>query len=116
MMKNMRSVCACFMHGEQQKYYHDEVGINSRLDEIQAAVLRIKLPHLEEWIRGRQQKAERYESMIAEAGLTRTFAFPSSDLKAATSTICLSFALAVRSTISLKRDGGSRARRTLERA
>jgi dTDP-4-amino-4,6-dideoxygalactose transaminase len=64
------------VHGEQQKYYHDEVGINSRLDEIQAAVLRIKLPHLEEWIRGRQQKAARYQSMFAEAGLSEDVRSP----------------------------------------
>lgn len=64
------------VHGEQQKYYHDEVGVNSRLDEIQAAVLRIKLRHLEEWIRGRRQKAERYESMIAEAGLSEDVRVP----------------------------------------
>jgi dTDP-4-amino-4,6-dideoxygalactose transaminase len=64
------------VHGEQQKYYHDEVGVNSRLDEIQAAVLRIKLPHLEDWIRGRQQKAARYESMFAAAGLNENIRAP----------------------------------------
>jgi dTDP-4-amino-4,6-dideoxygalactose transaminase len=64
------------VHGEQQKYYHDEVGVNSRLDEIQAAVLRIKLPHLEDWIRGRQQQAARYESMFAAAGLSQNIRSP----------------------------------------
>jgi dTDP-4-amino-4,6-dideoxygalactose transaminase len=64
------------VHGEHQKYYHDEVGVNSRLDEIQAAVLRIKLPHLEDWIRGRQQKAARYESMFTAAGLSENIRSP----------------------------------------
>lgn len=57
------------VHGEAEKYHHDAVGINSRLDEIQAAVLRTKLPHLEAWIEGRQHRAKRYESMFADAGL-----------------------------------------------
>jgi dTDP-4-amino-4,6-dideoxygalactose transaminase len=64
------------VHGEAQKYYHDEVGINSRLDEMQAAVLRIKLPHLESWIRGREAKAARYESLFADAGLTEQVRAP----------------------------------------
>jgi|SRR5215831_3095901 len=64
------------VHGEAQKYYHDEVGINSRLDEMQAAVLRIKLPHLEEWIGGRQQRAARYASMFVDAGLSERVCLP----------------------------------------
>jgi len=57
------------VHGEEKKYYHRCIGINSRLDSLQAAVLRVKLPHLDEWIAGRQHRAQRYESMFAEAGL-----------------------------------------------
>jgi dTDP-4-amino-4,6-dideoxygalactose transaminase len=57
------------VHGEEKKYYHRCIGINSRLDSLQAAVLRVKLPHLDEWIAGRQHRARRYESMFAEAGL-----------------------------------------------
>jgi dTDP-4-amino-4,6-dideoxygalactose transaminase len=64
------------VHGEQQKYHHDEVGVNSRLDEMQAAVLRSKLPHLEEWIEGRQYRAKRYESMFTDAGLAEYVAAP----------------------------------------
>lgn len=64
------------VHGEQQKYHHDEVGINSRLDEIQAAVLRAKLPHLEAWIEGRQRKVGQYEAMFAEAGLSEHVTTP----------------------------------------
>lgn len=58
------------VHGEEKKYYHRCIGINSRLDSLQAAVLRVKLPHLDEWIAGRQHRARRYESMFAEAGLS----------------------------------------------
>jgi dTDP-4-amino-4,6-dideoxygalactose transaminase len=57
------------VHGEEKKYYHSCIGINSRLDSLQAAVLRVKLPHLDDWIAGRQHRAQRYESMFAEAGL-----------------------------------------------
>lgn len=57
------------VHGEAQKYHHDVVGINSRLDELQAAVLRVKLAHLDEWTSARQRKARQYESMFTDAGL-----------------------------------------------
>lgn len=57
------------VHGEEKRYYHSCIGINSRLDSLQAAVLRVKLPHLDDWIAGRQHRARRYESMFAEAGL-----------------------------------------------
>ena len=64
------------VHGEEQKYHHSEVGINSRLDEMQAAVLRSKLPLLEEWIEGRQERARRYESLFAAAGLSEYVTAP----------------------------------------
>jgi dTDP-4-amino-4,6-dideoxygalactose transaminase len=57
------------VHGEDQKYHHKHVGINSRLDALQAAVLRVKLPHLDEWSTGRQRRAQQYELMFADAGL-----------------------------------------------
>ena len=47
-------------HGSKVKYYHDYVGVNSRLDSIQAAILRIKLRHLDEYIKARQEAAEKY--------------------------------------------------------
>jgi dTDP-4-amino-4,6-dideoxygalactose transaminase len=53
------------VHGSRTRYYHDEHGINSRLDEIQAAVLRVKLPHLPEWNHARQAIADRYDHLLA---------------------------------------------------
>ncbi len=57
-------------HGAERRYYHQQVGGNFRIDELQAAVLRIKLPHLPAWTRARQENAGRYRQLIAEAGLT----------------------------------------------
>jgi dTDP-4-amino-4,6-dideoxygalactose transaminase len=48
------------LHGGTRQYYHDEVGYNSRLDTLQAAVLLAKLPHLEGWSRARGERAQRY--------------------------------------------------------
>ena len=45
------------MHGSKQKYHHDVLGTNSRLDALQAAVLRVKLRHLAKWTAGRQGRA-----------------------------------------------------------
>ncbi len=56
-------------HGELGKYRHDMVGVNSRLDELQAAVLRVKLRYLEDWIAGRQARAARYDQLFRGAGL-----------------------------------------------
>jgi dTDP-4-amino-4,6-dideoxygalactose transaminase len=64
------------VHGEEKKYHHELVGINSRLDELQAAVLRVKLQHLEDWTRARQRKAERYELMFLDAGLSEHVTTP----------------------------------------
>jgi dTDP-4-amino-4,6-dideoxygalactose transaminase len=57
------------VHGEEQKYHHKVVGINSRLDALQAVVLRVKLGHLEEWTIERQRRAQQYEIMFTDAGL-----------------------------------------------
>ncbi len=48
------------VHGSREKYVHEEVGYNSRMDEIQAAILNVKFPHLNEWIEARQKAARRY--------------------------------------------------------
>lgn len=64
------------VHGEEQKYHHKLVGINSRLDALQAAVLRVKLPHLDEWSTRRQRKAQQYELMFADAALSEKLELP----------------------------------------
>jgi len=48
------------VHGSRKKYFNEAVGYNSRLDELQAAMLRVKLPYLDEWNRGRREVALRY--------------------------------------------------------
>jgi UDP-2-acetamido-2-deoxy-ribo-hexuluronate aminotransferase len=48
-------------HGQSVQYYHDEIGVNSRLDSIQAAILRIKLRHLDDYIKARHQAAAYYD-------------------------------------------------------
>ena len=55
-------------HGMEPKYYHPMLGLNSRLDALQAAVLRIKLRHLESWHDGRRANADFYDKAFAEAG------------------------------------------------
>jgi dTDP-4-amino-4,6-dideoxygalactose transaminase len=51
-------------HGGAIRYYHDEIGVNSRLDEIQAAVIRVKLPYLKEWNKKRKEAANRYNELL----------------------------------------------------
>ncbi|MFM8579014.1 MAG: aminotransferase class I/II-fold pyridoxal phosphate-dependent enzyme [Planctomycetaceae bacterium] len=53
-------------HGGRVKYHHEELGINSRLDELQAAVLRAKLPHLARWNEDRRRIAAAYDGVLAE--------------------------------------------------
>lgn len=57
------------VHGSKPKYYHHVLGYNSRLDEIQAVVLRIKLKRLDDWIRRRGEIAALYDQLFADAGL-----------------------------------------------
>ncbi|MFA0887675.1 MAG: DegT/DnrJ/EryC1/StrS family aminotransferase [Synergistales bacterium] len=57
------------VHGSTETYFHDTVGLNSRLDEIQAAILRVRLRHLQEWNEERRQAAARYALLFREFDL-----------------------------------------------
>lgn len=67
------------VHGMEPRYYHQVVGINSRLDTIQAAVLRVKLPHLEAWTTSRQTNAARYLDLFADYHLDRSINVPTEE-------------------------------------
>lgn len=64
------------VHGDAGQYEHVEVGINSRLDALQAAVLGVKLRYLPEWTRARQENAARYAELIPEFGLSERLELP----------------------------------------
>jgi dTDP-4-amino-4,6-dideoxygalactose transaminase len=57
------------VHGSRVRYLHEAVGINSRLDALQAAVLHVKLKYLDQWTEGRRRNAERYQRLFTEAQL-----------------------------------------------
>jgi len=56
-------------HGSSQRYYHDEVGFNYRMEGIQGAVLGVKLPHLNKWTAERRRVAHRYHELLADTPL-----------------------------------------------
>lgn len=58
-------------HGAKKKYFHDYVGLNSRLDSLQAAILRVKLNYLDEWSRQRRENAEIYRKLFAQTNLLK---------------------------------------------
>ena len=64
------------VHGEDRKYHHRMIGVNSRLDAIQAAVLRVKLPYLDEWSEARRKNAARYDELFTDAGLAEEVELP----------------------------------------
>ena len=68
------------MHGGSKMYFHDEVGFNSRLDALQAAVLSAKLPHLAAWSAKRRANAAYYSKALSGiAGLTVPFVEPANE-------------------------------------
>ena len=64
------------VHGSAPKYYHQVVGGNFRLDALQAAIVAIKLEHLDDWTAGRQENAARYRELFAAAGLADRVGLP----------------------------------------
>jgi dTDP-4-amino-4,6-dideoxygalactose transaminase len=62
---------ACLrVHGMEPRYHHQMIGWNARIDAVQAALLRVKLPHLERWLSMRQEAARRYDHLIEECHLS----------------------------------------------
>ncbi len=70
------------VHGGKPKYYHALIGGNFRIDELQAAVLNVKLPHLDAWSAGRQRNAAFYDAAFARAKLGAAVHTPLSDPRA----------------------------------
>jgi len=70
------SVRTLRVHGGKKKYYHDIIGLNSRLDALQAAVLRVKLPHLDSWSDGRAANAQRHNELLAGSNAVTPVARP----------------------------------------
>jgi dTDP-4-amino-4,6-dideoxygalactose transaminase len=64
------------VHGERQRYHHQLVGFNSRLDSLQAAALNVKLPHLDRWTARRATNAARYHELFAQAKLAEVIQLP----------------------------------------
>jgi dTDP-4-amino-4,6-dideoxygalactose transaminase len=63
-----RKVARLRVHGMEPKYHHHDVGFNSRLDALQAAILRVKLRHLDAWTEARREAARRYRGLFLDAG------------------------------------------------
>ncbi len=57
------------VHGSRVRYLHEAIGINSRLDSLQAAILLVKLKYLDQWAAGRRRNASRYDQLFRQANL-----------------------------------------------
>ena len=66
------------VHGARKKYRYELLGINSRLDALQAAILRVKLKHLNHWTSNRRRNAQRYHELFVESDLARQVTLPRS--------------------------------------
>ena len=64
------------VHGMEPKYHHSVIGGNFRMDALQAAILRVKAPHLASWTEARRANANRYATLFRDAGLTGHIALP----------------------------------------
>lgn len=64
------------VHGAENRYFHQHIGLNSRLDAMQAAVLRVKLKYLDRWNTERSQRAGLYTQLFKEAGLLKYLSVP----------------------------------------
>ncbi|MEK7309280.1 MAG: DegT/DnrJ/EryC1/StrS family aminotransferase, partial [Planctomycetota bacterium] len=65
------------VHGAENRYFHQHIGLNSRLDALQAAILRVKLKYLDKWNNERLQRADFYNQLIKESGLLKYISLPS---------------------------------------
>jgi len=63
-------------HGRTTKYEHDEIGFGERMDALQAAILRAKLPHLEDWTKARRAHARLYNELLADCDVVTPFESP----------------------------------------
>ena len=70
------SIAMLRVHGSRVRYVHEAIGINSRLDALQAAILLVKLKRLDQWAEGRRRNAERYRQLFADAQLTDRVTLP----------------------------------------
>ena len=77
-----KCVGVCRQHGMEPRYYHHFIGGNFRLDEIQAAILAVKLPHLDEWSAARRRVADIYGDEFRRLGLTERVALPAEPYRA----------------------------------
>ena len=64
------------VHGAEKRYHHRWIGLNSRLDGFQGAILRVKLPHLDDWTLRRRQNADTYRRLFADKGLLDLVTLP----------------------------------------